>query len=64
MNGIVFGDLELKFQYYEVKKVYQYIDVKVIDVEKGWFEVFNKYYFKNFLDYDVKWLFYENGKEV
>lgn len=35
MNGIVFGDLEPKPQYYEVKKVYQHIDVKAIDVEKA-----------------------------
>lgn len=62
MNGIVFGDLEPKPQYYEVKKVYQHIDVKAIDVEKGRFEVFNKYYFKNLSDYDVKWSLYENGK--
>ena len=35
MNGIVFGDLEPKPQYYEVKKVYQHIGVKAIDTEKG-----------------------------
>ena len=35
MNGIVFGDLEPKPQYYEVRKVYQNIGVKAVDVEKG-----------------------------
>lgn len=64
MNGIVFGDLEPKPQYYEVKKVYQHIGVQPIDVEKGQFEVFNKYYFKNLSDYEVKWSLYENGKEA
>lgn len=64
MNGIVFGDLEPKPQYYEVKKVYQNIDVKALDLNKGIFEIFNKYYFKNLSDYDVKWSVYENGKEV
>ena len=39
MNGIVFGDLEPKPQYYEVKKVYQHIGVKAIDTEKGVFEI-------------------------
>ncbi len=63
MNGIVFGDLEPKPQYFEVKKVYQNIDVKAIDVNKGQFEIFNKYYFKDLSDYDVKWSLYENGKE-
>lgn len=64
MNGIVFGDLEPKPQYYEVKKVYQHIGVKAIDVKRGEFEVFNKYYFKDLSEYDVKWSLYENGKET
>lgn len=64
MNGIVFGDLEPKPQYYEVKKVYQHIGVKALDVEKGNFEIFNKYYFKDLSDYQVRWSLYENGKEV
>lgn len=64
MNGIVFGDLEPKPQYYEVKRVYQHIGVKAIDPAKGIFEIFNKYYFKNLSEYDVKWSLYENGKEV
>lgn len=37
MNGIVFGDLEPEPQYYEVKEVYQHIDVKAVDVRKGLF---------------------------
>ena len=64
MNGIVFGDLEPKPQYYEVKKVYQHIVVKAIDVKSGEIEVFNKYYFKDLSEYDVKWSLYENGKET
>ena len=58
MNGIVFGDLEPKPQYYEVKKVYQNMAVKAIDIEKGQFGIFNKYYFKDLSDYDVKWSLY------
>lgn len=64
MNGIVFADLEPKPQYYEVKKVYQHIDVKALDVEKGNFEIFNKYYYKDLSDYQVRWSLYENGKEA
>lgn len=64
MNGIVFGDLEPKPQYYEVKKVYQHVGVTSIDVKKGLFELFNKYYFRNLTDYDLRWSLYENGKEV
>lgn len=64
MNGIVFADLEPKPQYYEVKKVYQHISVRALDVAKGDFEIFNKYYFKDLSDYQVRWSLYENGKEV
>lgn len=64
MNGIIFGDREPKPQYYEVKKVYQHIGVKALDAEKGRFEIFNKYYFKDLSDYAVRWSLYENGKEV
>lgn len=64
MNGVVFGDLEPKPQYYEVKKVYQHIGVKEVDAEKGLFEIFNKYYFNDLSGYTVKWSLYENGKEV
>lgn len=64
MNGIVFGDLEPKPQYFEVKKVYQDIAVNAIDPVKGSYEIFNKYYFKDLSEYDIKWSLYENGQEV
>lgn len=64
MNGIVFADLEPKPQYFEVKKVYQHIGVKATDIPQGKYEIFNKYYFKDLSDYDVKWSLYEDGKEI
>ncbi|MDO5571494.1 MAG: glycoside hydrolase family 2 TIM barrel-domain containing protein [Bacteroidales bacterium] len=64
MNGIIFGDLEPKPQYYQVQKVYQNIGVEAKNVVKGEFEVFNKYYFNTLNDYDAKWYLYEDGKEV
>ncbi|MFV0471329.1 MAG: glycoside hydrolase family 2 TIM barrel-domain containing protein [Paludibacteraceae bacterium] len=64
MNGIVFGDLEPKPQYFEVKKVYQHIDTKEIDIEKGVFEIFNKYYFKDLSDYKMVWTVFEDGVSV
>ncbi len=65
MNGIVFGDMEPKPQYYEVRKVYQNIGMKAVDVEKGVFEIFNKYYFKNLADdYYLMWSVYEDGKAI
>ena len=65
MNGIVFGDLEPKPQYYEVRKVYQNIGVKAVDVDKCVFDIFNKYYFKNLADdYYLMWSVYEDGKAI
>ena len=64
LNGIVFGDLEPKPQYFEVKKVYQHIGTEAIDLDKGVFEVFNKYYFKDLKDYEIRWSVYQNGTET
>ena len=64
LNGIVFGDLEPKPQYFEVKKVYQHIGTEAIDLDKGVFEVFNKYYFKDLKDYEISWSVYQNGTET
>ena len=55
MNGIMLPDLQPKPQYYEVKKVYQNVEVKAIDMEKGEIEIFNKNYFTDLSDYEVEW---------
>ncbi len=64
MNGIVFADMEPKPQYYEVKKVYQHIDVEAVNVVNGEYKIFNKYYFKSLLDYKVKWSVFADGKMI
>lgn len=45
MNGIIFADETPKPQYYEVKKVYQYVGVKWHDAANGTIDVFNKNYY-------------------
>ncbi len=62
MNGIVFGDLEPKPQYYEVKKVYQHISFKKVDNRNV--EIFNKYYFKSLDDYQLRWSIYKDGVDI
>ena len=64
MNGIMFGDLEPKPQYYEVKKVYQNIVAKMVDVETGEIEIFNKNYFIDLTQYLGEWSLWKNGKQV
>lgn len=64
MNGIVFGNLEPKPQYYEVKKVYQHIGIEALSTTEGTFELFNKYYFKDLSDYELVWYIFEDGTEI
>ncbi|MDE5561292.1 MAG: discoidin domain-containing protein [Bacteroidaceae bacterium] len=64
MNGIIFGDREPKPQYYEVKKVYQYVGVKAVDMKKGLVEIFNKNYYEPLNDYMMVWSLWKDGKRV
>lgn len=64
MNGIMLADLTPKPEYAEVKKVYQNVGVKTIDVEKGLFEVFNKNYFTSLDGYDMEWEVLRDGVPV
>ncbi|MDE6175987.1 MAG: beta-galactosidase, partial [Paramuribaculum sp.] len=59
MNGILFGDLTPKPQYAEVKKVYQNVGVRPIDIARGDIEIFNKNYFIPLSDYDISWTLLE-----
>jgi beta-galactosidase len=59
MNGILFGDLQPKPQYFEVKKVYQNVQVSWLNDEQRELEIFNKnYYVDDFSDYDIEWSLY------
>lgn len=64
MNGIMFSDLTPKPEYAEVKKVYQNMGVKPIDMDKGLFEVFNKNYFTSLDDYEMEWEIIHDGVPV
>jgi beta-galactosidase len=63
-NGLIFADLQPKPQYFEVKKVYQNVGVKAIDIQKGKIEIFNKNYFTGLDDYELQWSLYEDGVEI
>lgn len=64
MNGILFPDHSPKPVFYEVKKVYQNVAVKAVDMSKGQIEIFNKSYFKPLVDYKMVWSLYKDGKKV
>ncbi|WP_286590684.1 glycoside hydrolase family 2 TIM barrel-domain containing protein [Sphingobacterium sp. N143] len=63
-NGLIFADMKPKPQYYEVKKVYQNIGVKAMDIQHGKIEIFNKSYFKDLTDYRVQWTLFKDGLAV
>ncbi len=61
-DGVMFPDHTPKPEYYEVKKVYQNVGVKMLD--NGEVEIFNKRYFNCLCDLDVKLSLWEDGKQI
>ena len=61
MNGIMRPDLTPKAQYFEVKKVYQNVGVKAIDMKQGQIEIYNKNYFEPLKNYQIVWSLYKDG---
>ncbi len=64
MNGILFPGHKPKPAYYEVKKVYQNVGVKAVDIKKGQIEVFNKNYFEPMTDVYMVWSLWKDGQKV
>lgn len=54
-NGLVFGDRKETPKLAEIKKLYQNVDFKAIDAEKGVIEIKNKYLFTNLNEFDLYW---------
>ncbi|GAH85492.1 unnamed protein product, partial [marine sediment metagenome] len=55
INGLVFPDRKLHPHLWEVKKVYQYIKVKPVDLKKGEVKIFNRYDFTNLTTVEMEW---------
>jgi len=65
INGLVQPDRTPNPHLFELKKVYQYINVKDIDIAKGHIEVQNQYNFLNLEDFvEAFWQITENGKVI
>jgi len=64
INGLVFPDRKPHPSLWEVKKVYQYIKVKPIDLKTGKIEVFNKYDFINLNTADINWTIMGDDKKI
>lgn len=63
-NGLVSPDRSVKPQLLEVKKVYQYIGFKTVDLKKGTIEIKNKYAFLNLSTFDFSWEIVGDGQVV
>jgi beta-galactosidase len=63
-NGLVFPDRTVHPGIWEVKKVYQYIKVRPVNLETYRFEVKNMFDFISLKDYKIRWEVQANGVTV
>ena len=54
-NGLLFGDRKVTPKLAEIKRLYQNIDIKAIDAEKGVIELWNKNLFTDLNEYEMYW---------
>lgn len=54
-NGLVFGDRSVTPKLAEIKKLYQNVEFKAIDAEKGIIEIKNKFLFTNLNAFELYW---------
>ena len=66
INGVIFPDRTLPPKAFEVKRVYQYVDFKPVEVtDKGAkVELHNRHYFTNLNEFEIKWTLTEDGKVI
>jgi beta-galactosidase len=64
INGLVFPDRNVHPHIWEVKKVYQYIKAKPIDLMQASFLIHNMYDFTNLQNYKMKWELKADGQII
>jgi beta-galactosidase len=64
LNGLVAADRSLHPHIWEVKKVYQNIQLRAMDLAAGELEATNKYAFTNVDAFEARWFIEANGREV
>ena len=64
LKGVVFANREPKPAFAEVKRVYQDIAVTAKDPSSNRVEVFNKYFFRNLSDFDIRWSISQDGRVI
>lgn len=64
LNGLVDPDRTPKPSLWEVKKVQQFIQFKIVDAQLGKISIENEYDFTNLDEYNFKWELLTNGKSI
>ncbi|MHA2246866.1 MAG: glycoside hydrolase family 2 TIM barrel-domain containing protein [Candidatus Hodarchaeales archaeon] len=64
VNGLIQADRSLHPHIWEVKKVYQYIKMNKIDLNRGKVKIDNRYDFLNLNEFDFSWEIMADGKNV
>jgi len=64
INGLVNPDRKPNPHIWEVKKVYQNVAIRPVDLKKGKVEILNKSFFTNLSEFETKWELIENGHKV
>jgi len=64
MNGLVLPDRSITPKLLEVKKVYQYIKIEPVDLERGVLKLINKYDFINLDRFEINWELLEDGNRI
>ncbi len=64
INGLIFPDRTIHPALWEVKKVYQPVQVEVMDALAGKVEVINKYNFSDLSHLDISWTLQKDGEVI
>ncbi len=62
INGLIMADRSVTPKTLELKKVYQNISIKPVDLVKGEVKIVNKYFFTNLDKFELVWKFKEDDK--
>ena len=63
-NGLVLADRTITPKTIEVKKVYQNVGFKAVDLARGRVEISNKFFFTNLIGSEFRWSLSEDGTEL
>ena len=64
LNGILFSDRSVQPAYWEVKRVYQYVQFEAVNLQRGHIRVANRYHFTGLDEFELHWTIASDGIAV